>query len=176
MNAPHLRRTGLFMLLLVGITLGFRWTTQAADKKPADPAVERARREVKMLDDLYKTAVVLITETYVKDESSVSAGEAAQKIFAAMKKNGWHDARLLDASGKPVNAENKPKDEFERTAIKHILAGEPQYDEVVKEGDKRFLRAVTVVPCVSQKCTLCHAGFKVGDVMGGIGYKIPVTE
>ena len=176
MFAPVVRRIGISLLFATGIALGLRWATQAAEKAPADPAVARARREVKMLDDLYKTAVVLITETYVKDESSVSAGEAAQKIFAAMKKNGWHDARLLDASGRPVNAENKPKDDFERTAIKRILAGDAQYDEVVKEGDKRYLRAVTVIPCVNNKCLLCHAGFKVGDVMGGIGYKIPLAE
>ena len=83
----------------------------AAEKK--DPAVERARREVRMLDDLYKTAVVQITTHYVDGVKDVSAGTAAKLLFAAMQKNGWHEVRLLDATGKPIVEENAPRDAYE---------------------------------------------------------------
>ncbi|HVK18318.1 MAG TPA: hypothetical protein VM533_15360, partial [Fimbriiglobus sp.] len=42
----------------------------AAEKapKPKPEAVERAREHVKMLDDLYKTAIVGMTKTYVHQQ------------------------------------------------------------------------------------------------------------
>lgn len=148
---------------------------EAKDKEPAD--VARARREVKMLDDLYKTAVVAINDTYVTDESSVAAGQAARVVFGAMREKGWHDARLIDATGKPVNDDNVAKDAFEKSAIEKIKKGET-FVETVEKGDdgKTYFRAATVVPAVNAKCILCHPGFKVGDVLGAIGYKLPLSE
>lgn len=140
-----------------------------------DPsALERARREVKMLDDLYKTTIVYINDTYVKDGDEPAAGEIAREIFAVMKKKGWHDARLVDATGKPTNDDNAPRDAFEKKAAKKILAGESYCEEVVRENGKTFLRAATVVPVVNQKCLMCHPGHKVGDVLGTVNYKISI--
>ena len=48
-----------------------------------DPAVERARREVRMLDDIYKTAIVLVTENYVHDDTDLAAGSAFKALFEA---------------------------------------------------------------------------------------------
>ena len=31
-----------------------------------------------------------------------------------------------------------------------------------------------VVPVVMEKCTTCHKGFKVGDTLGAISYKLPI--
>ncbi|MFP6767962.1 MAG: hypothetical protein VB859_07325, partial [Planctomycetaceae bacterium] len=59
-------------------------------------AVNRTRKTVRMLDDIYKTAVVLITTHYVKDEDSLAAGSAAKALFAAIKKKGWHEVKILD--------------------------------------------------------------------------------
>jgi hypothetical protein len=127
-----------------------------------------------LLDDLYKTAVVYINDVYVEDADSVAAGETARDLFAAMKKKGWHEARLLDATGKPLNAENVPKTDFEAAALKRIAAGEAYVDQPVEEDGKRYLRAATVLPVVNDKCVLCHPGTKVGSVMGAISYKIPL--
>jgi hypothetical protein len=139
-----------------------------------DAALERARREVRMLDDLYKTAVVLITDHYVEDISDTAAGEVASELFAAMKKNGWHEAHLVDATGKPINKANRPRDDFERKAIEKIKAGEKYYEEVEGTGDNRTLRAATIVPVVMKKCIICHPGFKEGDLLGAISYKLKV--
>lgn len=73
--------------------------SESSDSNSADQldkaAVDRTRSQILMLDDLYKTAVVAITEHYVKDPSTLSAASAAKVLFAAMNKNGWHEARLL---------------------------------------------------------------------------------
>ena len=44
--------------------------------------VEQARREVRMLDDLYKTAVIYINDTYVENEGSHAAALAARVRIA----------------------------------------------------------------------------------------------
>jgi hypothetical protein len=147
--------------------------------KPADDAaVERARRQVRMLDDLYKTAVVLITETYVKSETDVSAATAAIAIFEAMNKKNWHQARLLDATGNPYDDKNVAQDDFDKHAIGVLKEGKQAYVERIetKDGD-RYLRAATPVPVVSKKCVMCHphyADAKPGQAIGAISYRLKI--
>lgn len=140
----------------------------------SDPALERAREEVKMLDDLYKNAVVAITRTYVERDDKQPAIMIAKQVFSAMRKKGWHSARLVDATGEPLNDENAPQTDFEKAAYTAIRAGKPYYEQVVGEGDDRRLLAATVVPSVMQKCSDCHTHVKVGDVLGFLRYDIKV--
>lgn len=140
-------------------------------------AVNRTRKTVRMLDDIYKTAVVLITTHYVKDEDSLAAGSAAKALFAAIKKKGWHEVKILDVSGEPYNDENVAKDAFDKAAAKLIKSGEPYVDEVVKKDGKSYLRAATIIPVVMKKCTMCHENYKKakkGEAIGMLSYTVPV--
>jgi hypothetical protein len=153
-----------------------RLAARAADPAPVPPelSAEQARREVRLIDDLYKTAIVYMNDVYVEDAGSVAAGETARKLFAAMKAKGWHEARLVDATGAPLNEENAPQTDFERAAIAKIKGGSAYYDQVVDDGGKKFLLAATIVPVVNAKCVICHPGNKVGGVLGAVSYKIPL--
>jgi hypothetical protein len=154
--------------------LSIRHSEAEATENGADVALERTRKQVRMLDDLYKTAIVFINDTYVEDGNTTAAGEIARELFDAMRSKGWHDARLIDGTGKPLNENNKPQAGFEGTAIKNILKGDTYYDDVIEEDGKRFLRAATVVPVVNDKCLMCHPGHKVGDVLGAVSYKLAI--
>jgi hypothetical protein len=146
---------------------------------PSDAAVERARREVRLLDDIYKTSIVLITTHYVHDDDDLPAGSAFKALFAAVKKKGWHEVRLLDATGEPYNDENTPKKGFEKKAVKQLLNGAAVYNEVVTEGDKRYLLAATAIPVVMDKCVMCHENYKnvpKGKAIGALGYKVPIID
>src|SRR5262245_30905552 len=125
-----------------------------SEEKADDAAVARTRKQVMMLDDLYKTAIVLVTEHYVDESSDLAAGSAFQKLFEAMRKKGHHDVRLLDATGQPYDDENLPRDEFEKAAIAALKAGKPTYEQVVNTNGKRYLKIATPIPVVMQKCTL----------------------
>lgn len=160
--------------VLTSLVLGVLAVASAAEKASVKLTPEQARREVRLVDDLYKIAIVYMNDTYVKDESSVAAGETARAIFTAMKEKGWHEARLVDATGSPLAPENAPANDFEKRAIAKILKGETYVDAVVEEGGKKYLRAATVVPVVNAKCVICHPGNKVGDVLGAVSYKIPL--
>ncbi|HFD12612.1 MAG TPA: hypothetical protein ENJ32_09115 [Crenotrichaceae bacterium] len=141
-------------------------------------AVDRTRKQILMLDDLYKTAVVAITEHYVNDPSTLSAASAAKVLFAAMKKNGWHEARLLGFTDVLFNAsENAPSDEFENKSKQALLDGAANYEEVVSTGGKDYLRMATAVPVVMEKCVMCHADFKgKKGAIGAISYKVELIQ
>ncbi len=144
-----------------------------------DPAVERARREVRMLDDIYKTAIVLVTEHYVHDDTDLAAGSAFKALFDAVSKKGWHDVRLVDASGQPYSDQNLPKEGFEKDSIKQILEGKSAVDKVVVEGDKKFLLAATAIPVVMEKCIMCHENYRnvaKGKAIGALSYKVPILD
>jgi hypothetical protein len=132
-----------------------------------------------MLDDLYKSSIVLITTHYVEDDSSLPAGSAFKALFQTMKEKGWHEVRLLDGTGEPYNPDNAPNDGFEKSAIAKIVGGETSVNEVVTENGRRYLLGATALPVVMDKCTLCHENYKnvpAGRAIGALGYKIPIQD
>lgn len=135
-----------------------------------DAALSRARRQVKMLDDLYKTAVVSITKIY---DDGPPAVRVAQQLFKAMEAGEHHSARLVDATGNPLNEKNRPATEFEERAEKAMQDGKTYYEEVVGEGDDRRLLAATVVPAVLPRCAKCH-GVEDGELLGFLRYDVKV--
>ncbi len=149
---------------------------QAADAED-DAALERTRDTVKMLDDIYKTTVVLITTHYVNDDDDLPAGTAAIALFDAISKKGWHEVRLVDASGEPINESNAAQDDFEKAAIKQLKAGQPWHEQVIEKKGKRYLRAATPIPVVMEKCKMCHDNyneFKKDEPIGALTYTIPI--
>jgi hypothetical protein len=70
-----------------------------------------------------------------------------------------------------------PRDAFEQTAAKKIRGGETYYEEVMEKDGKRYLRAATSIPVVSENCVMCHANFKddKGNV-GALSYIVPMIR
>ena len=162
--------------ILVLFALAVCWPLQAED---VDPATQRARKTVRMLDDLYKSAVVLITKTYVEDESSTPAASAAIALWEIMDKKGWHKVRLVDATGDPYDVDNVPKTDFEKKSIPKLTTTNNYLDHVVTDQGKRYLEAVTQIPVVMDKCILCHpnySDFTGGKTIGAISYRIPIED
>jgi hypothetical protein len=160
-------------VLLAGVSLLLAQGTKA-DK--SDAAVERTRKQTKMLDDLYKTAIVLITEHYVKGDEPAAA-VAGKLLWKEMKAKGHHEVRLLDATGSPLEASNVAVDEFEKSAVKEILSGKASVDRVIEKDGKRYLRTATIVPVVMKKCVSCHPNYEkvpVGKAIGALAYTVPV--
>jgi hypothetical protein len=65
-------------------------------------------------------------------------------------------------------------DKFEEKGVKQIKAGKGYYDEVVNEKGKTYLRAMTAIPVVMDKCVMCHPNYKSakkGEAIGALTYK-----
>lgn len=152
----------------------------AADEKaklPDPKALERAQQTVRMLDDVYKTAIVLMTDKYVNKESDFSAASAAVALFEAMNKKGWHDVQLVDLTGEPYNEKNVPSDDFEKAAAKQLKAGKDYFEAVEQKNGAPYLRAVTAVPVVMEKCKMCHPHYKdakKGEAIGMLSYTLKI--
>lgn len=167
------------MIKLARFLAAFTVTSMtAAAVATDDPAVNRTSQQVDMLDTLYKSAIVLITDKYVTDPSKFSGASAAKVLFDAMKEGGYHEVRLVGISDVLINPDiNKPKDDFEKEAKKQLLSGVSSYEEVVTIDGKRYLRKATPVPVVLEKCAMCHASFKDNDgIIGSLMYTVPLIE
>ena len=146
-------------------------------EKPTAEAVARARENVQMLDHIYKTTVVLITDTYVNTDKDFPAGSAAIALFDAVSKAGHHELKLLDVSGEPHNDDNVAVDAFDKEGVRRLRAGDSYYDQVIVKDGKPTLRAITPIPVVMQKCVMCHdnyADVEKGAAVGAISYTIPI--
>ena len=170
-------RARCFVLGMVGLLAGLALLpNQGFTGSESDVAVVRTRKQTRMLDDLYKTAIVLITEHYVKGDEPAAA-VAGKLLWKEMKAKGHHEVRLLDATGDPIEASNVPADDFEKAALQEIIAGKASVDRVVEKDGKRFLRTATIVPVVMTKCVSCHPHYaKVpkGKAIGALVYTLPV--
>jgi hypothetical protein len=84
----------------------------------------------------------------------------------------------------PVNRQNAPKPEVEKSGLKFIEEnrGKNFYGEE-KPDDKKYFTAVCPDVAVAPVCISCHNGhkdsprndFKIGDNMGGVVIRIPIS-
>ena len=150
-------------------------TSEAPRVEPA--AVERTRDTVKMLDDVYKSAIVLITDKYVHAEDDFAAGSAAVAWFGAINEKGWHTVRIIDATGDPYDPENVAESAFEKEAVRKLKAGESFVEKVVEKNGKPYLLAATPVPVVLERCIMCHPHYEnaaEGEAIGALTYEMPI--
>jgi hypothetical protein len=150
-------------------------TTFAQSVDPA--ALARTRKQVKVLDGIYKNAIVLVTTHFVSEESDMPAGTAFKKLFDVARENDWHNVRLIDATGDPYDAENVAKSDFEKSAVAQLVAGKDYVDEAVFRDGKPILRAATTIPVVMDKCVMCHdnyADVPKGKAIGALTYEIAI--
>jgi hypothetical protein len=155
-------------------------TATGQEERPGDDAaLKRTRKTVQMLDDIYKGGIVAITENYVNDKDTIPAGTAFKEVFKTAEAKGWHTVRLVDGLDAPINEENAPNDEFEKKALKALVAGKSGgwYEAVEVVDGKRTLRVATAIPVVFEKCVMCHdnyEGVPKGQAIGALTYKIAV--
>ena len=168
---------GMVFVSAAAFGTGSTKKSPTAAKKVQDAPLERARREVHMLDDIYKGGIVTITEHYVNEETMIPAGTAFKKLFVAAEKKGWHRVRLLDATGEPYNEENVAEDKFEKEAIKQLVKGKPWVESIENRKGTRHLRVATPIPVVFSKCVMCHSNYEdvpEGRAIGALTYLVPI--
>lgn len=84
----------------------------------------------------------------------------------------------------PINKQNSPKTEVEKTGLEYITAnpGKNYYaDEEL--GGKKYFTAVYADKAVAPACVTCHndhkdtpkKDFKIGDTMGGVVIRVPIS-
>jgi len=148
------------------------------EEEPDPQALERSREIVQMLDDIYKNAIVLITDKYVNEPGDFPAGSAAIELFRRISEKGFHNVRLIDVSGKPYSQDNVAENDFEKDAVEALRSGEDYVENVVEQNGEAYLEAATAVPVVMEKCVMCHPHYEQAkendQIVGAIVYKVPI--
>lgn len=84
----------------------------------------------------------------------------------------------------PVNKQNKPKTEVEAAGLKFVAENKGQnYYGAETLGDTKYFTAVYADTAVAPACVKCHnehkdsprKDFKLGEVMGGVVLRIPMS-
>lgn len=83
----------------------------------------------------------------------------------------------------PVNKQNAPKTEAEKTGLQYVVDNKGENYYTTEElGGQKYFTAVYADTAVAPVCASCHndhadsprRDFKIGDVMGGVVIRIPV--
>lgn len=159
-----------------------------APQKMADAlhAVMESDRTVytkKVVNRLAVKQKVIKASEHFDDEKALPLPAQMFRMGAEMvsKKSAGFTYALL--SEWPINKQNAPKTEVEKTGLKYIAAnvGKNYYaDEEL--GGKKYFTAIYPDKGVAEACVSCHnkhkdspkTDFKLGDVMGGVVVRIPL--
>lgn len=158
---------------------------QMADSLFAVMSSDRAVYTKQVVNRLQNEEKVLKASEHWKDEKALPLPAQMFRMGAetvAEKKAGFTYALL---SLWPVNKQNEPKTEAEKTGLKFVAdtKGATNYYTEEMLGDKKYFTAVYADVAVSRACVKCHnehkdsprTDFDIDDVMGGVVIRIPVN-
>ena len=188
--ANTLGLSALGILLLGGCTeqQASTTTTGITPQKMADAlhAVMEADRTVytkKVINRLVKEDKVIKASEQFEDDKALPLPAQMFRFGSehVAEKNMGFSYSLLSLW--PINKQNEPKTEAEKTGLKSIFEnpGTNYYTEEELGGQKYF-SAVYPDVAVAPACVECHnkhkdtpkTDFKIGDVMGGVVIRIPI--
>jgi hypothetical protein len=155
-----------------------------SDALHAVMAADRAVYTKKVINRLVKEDKVIKASEHWKDDKALPLPAQMFRFGAetvAEKGMGFSYSLL---SLWPINKQNAPKTDAEKTGLQYIVdnPGKNYYTEETLGGTKYFT-AVYPDPAVAPACVDCHndhkdtpkTDFKLGDTMGGVVIRIPVT-
>jgi len=145
---------------------------------------DRTFYTIHVVERLQKKGVVAATENWrVANSLPLPAQFLRESADLAAKTGSQIGYRLISLW--PINKENGPADEFERTGLKDVQVNQGRaYTGILSRGGERVFRAVYSDRAVSQACIGCHNAhpnspkhdFKLNDVMGAIVISIPLGQ
>lgn len=139
----------------------------------------------KVVNRLVKEDKVIKASEHWQDDQALPLPAQMFRMGAEMvteKKAGFNYSLL---SLWPVNKQNKPKTEIEKTGLQFVAdnPGKNYYGEETL-GDTNYYTAVYADTAIAPACVDCHndhkdsprTDFKIGDVMGGVVIRIPLSK
>ena len=155
-----------------------------ADYLHALIAADRTFYTIHVVERLQNRGVVSATERWRAENTLplpaqfvMESSELAAKTGTAVR---YHLSSLW-----PINPQNRPATDFERTGLEDVLRHpERPHRGIVTLGADRYFQAVYADRAVSQACVTCHNAdprspkrdYKMDDVMGAVVISIPLGK
>lgn len=128
--------------------------------RPLSPA--QARERIRMMHDVYETTLLAMHRHYfVSGKEKVIPSRAMEDVFYRMNKRWGIKARWLAVSAQAMNIDHKPRDAFEKAAVRALAMGKPSHEET-RQGTYR--RAGPIV--LFANCIRCHTSRRRKPVAG----------
>ncbi len=166
-------KTKVFTALLVAGLAGSFGTALAGTASNAKPvaiaqpiSLAEARRTVRLMNDIYVTAVLTTSKMYVQEPGTAAAVTWGKQVIREVNSRGGPQARIFTTADRPLNPENGAIDAFEREAGAAFVKGEAALEKV-SSGRYRFAVPLRIT---DKSCLTCHVRNRVGDLLGGVSY------
>ena len=156
-----------------------------ADSLHAVMAADRTVYTKKVVNRLVKEDKVIKASEHWEDDKALPLPAQMFRFGAEMvaEKGAPFSYSLLSLW--PINKQNAPKTDAEKEGLKYIAdnPGKNFYKEE-ELGGVKYYTAIYPDPAVAPACVDCHndhkdtpkSDFKIGDVMGGVVIRIPLTS
>jgi len=156
---------------------------QMADALHAVMAADRTVYTRVVVNRLQNEEKVIKASEHWKDEKVLPLPAQMFRYGAEMVSEKTKDFSYQLLSLWPVNKQNAPRTEAEKTGLKFVIDNKGQnYYTTETLGGVKYFTAIYADPAVAPACVTCHnahkdtprTDFKLGDVMGGVVIRIPV--
>jgi hypothetical protein len=156
---------------------------QMADALHAVMAADRTVYTRMVVNRLQNEEKVIKASEHWKDEKALPLPAQMFRYGAEMVGEKTKDFSYQLLSLWPVNKQNAPRTEVEKTGLKFVVDNKGQnYYATETLGGTKYFTAVYADQAVAPACITCHnahkdsprTDFKLGDVMGGVVIRIPV--
>ena len=197
-----IRKAGIVLSLISASVLGvsIALASDAGDEPSITPRAmadalhmvmdsDRAVYTKKIVNRLVKKEKVIKASEHFDDEKALvlpaqmfrfGAEMVAEKAEANPDVNFSYSLQSLW----PINKQNAPETDAEKTGLKYVAENKGENYYTIEElGGTTYFTAVYADTAVAPVCASCHNGhkdtpkddFKVGDVMGGVVIRIPIS-
>lgn len=148
----HLRAAFL-VLTLAAYPITATTGAPPADDPPELPSVKEARVRARLLHEtIHATLQIVHHEYYREDEALKIPAATLQRVFRELANRQKVEVRWLAVNAQAMNADHRPRNDFEKLAVEALDSGKDEFDRVEK-GVYQFAGAITL----TSDCLKCHA-------------------
>lgn len=168
----HPKKLVVYGILVAGLITGLGMSASAHDTHNP-PASEQVAFAERTSDLLLATLFAALTQEF--DETTVDNVEEGKRSISLVFNNRNEDMRLVGTL-RPLQANNRPYDAFERKAHKLALTGQA-YTAVERVDDQWYYRRSVPLSNFRVECSYCHTNFPSGptpDWVGALMLRVPI--
>jgi len=155
-----------------------------ADSLFAVMSSDRAVYTQKVVNRLQNDEKVIKASEHFEDDKALPLPAQMFRFGAEMvaEKTDKFSYQLLSLW--PINKQNAPETDVEKKGLEYIVANPGKNFYADEElGGKKYFTAVYADKAIAPACVTCHNGhkdtprkdFKIGDTMGGVVIRVPVS-
>lgn len=116
------------------------------------PSPQEARERADLLHGLVSDTLTVVHHAYYREDEGLPIPAVALKeVFGELATRRKVQLRWLVVDAQAMNVDHNPRDDFEKAAVKALLAGEPQHEETAS-GTYRRVAPISL----TSECLKCH--------------------